>query len=155
MISQTVEYALRAMSYLASLPDQGDAAASSEAISQATQVPQGYLSKVMRSLVCADLVRSYRGPKGGFVLARAPDRISVLHIVDAVDPIKRIERCPLDNPLHTSLCPLHRCLDDAFAHIERVFDSTSLASVLQSACEGGQCQRLLAQQMGVPRRLQS
>ncbi len=155
MISQTVEYALRAMSHLASLTASKDAAATSEAISLATRVPQGYLSKIMRSLVCADLVRSFRGPNGGFVLARRPERITVLDIVNAVDPIKRIEYCPLDNPLHTSLCPLHRCLDDAFAHIERVFGSTNLASVLESAHEGGQCRTLFVKDLGLPRGPQS
>jgi Rrf2 family protein len=148
MISQTVEYALRAMSHLASSAGE---AASSEAIALATRVPQGYLSKIMRSLVCADLVRSFRGPRGGFVLARDATAISVLDIINAVDPIKRIERCPLDNPLHTALCPLHRCLDDAFAQIEKTFEATKLASVLDAACRQGQCRALFTTNLTTPR----
>ncbi|MBX3385028.1 MAG: Rrf2 family transcriptional regulator [Phycisphaeraceae bacterium] len=130
MISHTVEYALRAMSHLASI---GDGAATSRSIARATRVPHGYLSKVMRSLVCAELVRSFRGPHGGFALARDPRNITLLDIVNAVDPIRRITCCPLDNPLHSRLCSLHRCLDDNLASIEQSFQRTTLGSVLDSA----------------------
>ncbi len=138
MLSQTVEYALRAMSHLASLHGQ---ASTCDLISQATLVPRGYLAKVLRGLVSARLVRSHRGPHGGFVLAREADAISVLDIVNAVDPIQRIERCPLNNPVRVALCPLHRCLDDAMAQIEATFRRTTLGTVYDESC-GGSCQSL-------------
>lgn len=130
MISQTVEYALRAMSSLAAL---GGAAATSESIARSTRVPQGYLSKIMRDLVRADLVRSFRGPHGGFVLARGAEAISLLDIVNAVDPIRRIVGCPLEDPEHAKLCPLHQCLDDAIGHLEERFRTTTLESVHSSS----------------------
>lgn len=139
MLSQTVEYALRAMIYLASF---GDSAVNCETLSGQTRVPAGYLSKVMRDLVCANLVRSYRGPHGGFTIARHPDTISLLDVVNAVDPIHRISNCPLDNPLHTALCPLHRRLDDAIEHVERTFRETSLGSVLSGSNSNGACKAL-------------
>lgn len=130
MFSQTVEYALRAMLYLASIDGQ---AATSKGIARRTRVPSGYLSKLMRDLVLADLVTSFRGPHGGFTLARLPEQISILDVVNAVQPIRRIRRCPLGNPEHTSLCPLHRHLDDALATIEGIFRETSLAELLRTA----------------------
>jgi Rrf2 family nitric oxide-sensitive transcriptional repressor len=141
VISQTVEYALRAMSHLASL--QG-AAATSEAIARATRVPRGYLSKIMRDLVCAGLVQSFRGLHGGFRLARDPSGISVLDIVNAVDPVRHVERCPLDNPLHERLCPLHRCLNEAMRAMEQAFRRTTLTTVLEGEREPGTCRSLLA-----------
>lgn len=138
MVSQTVEYALRAMSHLASLRH----AATSVEIAGATKVPHGYLSKVMRDLVCADLVRSYRGRRGGFILARELAAISVLDIVNAVDPIHRIDHCPLGNPLHAALCPLHKCLDDAIAHIEQTFARATLGGVAATAALDGCCSTL-------------
>jgi len=141
MISQTIEYALRAMSSLASLES---AAATSETIARMTHVPQGYLSKVMRDLVRADLVRSFRGPHGGFVLARDPGAITLLDIVNAVDPIRRISACPLNDPRHVDLCPLHQCLDDCLAHIENRFRSTTLGSVLSATHAAHDCRALLA-----------
>ncbi len=141
MISQTIEYALRAMNNLASLKG---AATTSEAIARATRVPQAYLSKIMRDLVLADLVRSFRGPHGGFVLARDAGTITLLDIVNAVDPIRRISACPLEDPRHADLCPLHQCLDDCLGHMEERFRSTTLGSVLSATHGATDCRALLA-----------
>lgn len=130
MLSQTIEYALRAMMHLAALAP-GESA-SSEVISTHTQTPAGYLSKVMRDLVLAELVVSQRGPKGGFALARTPDKISMLDVVNAVDSMQRIHRCPLGNPAHLKLCPLHQRIDSALDHIEGEFRRTTLAEMLVS-----------------------
>ncbi len=127
MFSQTVEYALRAMMYLASLDGTP---VTSERIAENTRVPAGYLSKVMRDLVLGNLVTSYRGPRGGFALVSKPDAITMLDVVGAVDPIRRIHKCPIDNPNHMNLCPLHRRLDDALAEIERSFRTVTLAEML-------------------------
>jgi Rrf2 family nitric oxide-sensitive transcriptional repressor len=126
MFSSTTEYALRAAVFLASL---GGESASSERIAEATKVPPGYISKVMRDLVVARLVESQRGPNGGFTLARDPAAITVLDVVNAVTPLQRIESCPLGNPTHLNLCPLHRRLDDAIASIQDAFRKTTLAEV--------------------------
>ncbi len=127
MFSQTVEYALRAMMLLASLEG---APMTSERIAARTRVPPGYLSKVMRSLVLGKLVASSRGPGGGFVLSAGPAQISILDVVQAVDPIRRIHACPMDNPEHTQLCPLHRSLDRAIGEMEKSFARTTLAQML-------------------------
>lgn len=136
-LSSTTEYALRAAVYLASLEG---GAASSERIAENTKVPPGYISKVMRDLVVAGVASSQRGPNGGFVLARAPAKISILEVVDAVTPIRRITACPLGNSAHLSLCPLHRKLDDAIETIQKAFASTTLAELLvQGAGKPGRC----------------
>lgn len=131
MLSQTTEYALRAIIHLASLPPQSTA--SSEAIAERTRVPRGYLSKIMRDLVVAGVVTSQRGPSGGFTLARAAADISILDVVDAVDPLRRITKCPLGNPAHLTLCPLHRRLDDALGLVQSSFRDTSLAELLETS----------------------
>ncbi|MGE3108599.1 MAG: Rrf2 family transcriptional regulator [Phycisphaerales bacterium] len=127
MFSQTVEYALRAMMHLTANPATP---LTSEAIAASTSVPSGYLSKVLRDLVRADLISSARGPRGGFRLAREPSRISILDVVNAVDPIQRISRCPIGNPNHTRLCALHRSLDNALATVESALRASSLADML-------------------------
>ncbi len=128
MFSQTVEYALRAMMFLAS---RGGSPVTSECIATNTRVPAGYISKVMRDLVLGNLVASFRGPHGGFVLTAKPEAITMFDVVDAVDPFRRIHKCPIDNPNHTELCPLHRRLDDAMAEIERSFRAVTLAHMLE------------------------
>ena len=65
------------------------------------------------------------------MLAKRPSEMTVLDVVNAVDPIKRIERCPLDLKAHgESLCSLHQRLDAATALMERAFAETTVADVL-------------------------
>lgn len=128
MLSHTVEYALRAMGHLAMLDGEP---ATSQSIASRTSIPQGYLSKIMRDLVCADLVRSFRGRRGGFVLARPAARITILDIVNAVDPIRRIDCCSKDST-QGMCCPIHRCIDEAMSLIESRFRGATLVSILES-----------------------
>ncbi len=141
MLSQTVEYALRAMVYLAAL--EPDRAANSETIAGHTKIPHGYLSKILRDLVVAKLVRSQRGPSGGFSLAQPAEKVSLLSVVNAVDPITRIARCPLGDPAHISLCPLHSRLDHAIALVEQELKQTTLAELRDtSSANASGCRQL-------------
>lgn len=128
MLSQTVEYALRAAVYLAG---QTGTPQTNEQIATATKVPAAYLSKVLQSLTRAGLVQAQRGVRGGFLLARMPDELTILEVVNAVDPIQRIKACPLGLKSHgAQLCPLHKRLDDALAEVELAFADSTLAEVL-------------------------
>lgn len=136
MISRTAEYALRAAVLLADSDGQPRTGAQ---ISAATQVPVDYLAKVMRELGRAKLVRSRRGLNGGFTLAEDPADISVLDVVNAVDPIERINSCPLGITGHVDLCPLHRRLDEAIASVEQAFAETSVAELVGGSAKGSLC----------------
>lgn len=125
MISHTAEYALRAIVYLADQPEPRTNAQ----IAEATQIPLGYLAKVMQGLSRARLVSAQRGLHGGFTLARDPSKLTVLEIVNVVDPVQRFHECPLG--LHgCNLCPLHRMLDDAAKAIDATFGDTTIADLL-------------------------
>ncbi len=128
MISQTVEYALRAIATIAQHEGQPCTA---KKISEITQVPLPYLSKLMQGLVRSGLVHSQRGLHGGFVLTKEPKDFTILDVVDVVEPIKRIHECPLRIQSHgTNLCPLHRRLDEALEATETIFRETTLAEML-------------------------
>jgi Rrf2 family protein len=128
MISQTAEYALRAIVYLAAEPD---APKTTKQIAEATHVPVGYLSKVLQSLSRAGLISSQRGLYGGSQLLKSPEELSIYEIVHAVEPIQRIRSCPLGLKAHgTRLCPLHRRLDEAMALVEQSFRTTTVAEIL-------------------------
>jgi len=128
MISQTVEYALRAVVTIAQHDGQPCTARKIAAI---TQVPSAYLSKLMQGLVRGGLVTSQRGLHGGFVLSRDPKEMTVFDVVDVVEPFKRIHTCPLGIDSHgATLCPLHRRLDKAMEMTEKVLRETTIAQVL-------------------------
>lgn len=134
MISRTAEYALRAAVHLAGA--QG-APRTTRQIAAATRVPGPFLSKVLQSLGRAGLVRAQRGLHGGFSLAKPADEISVLAVVNAVDPLERIVSCPLGLPEHEgTLCPLHARLDRAAAQVEQAFATTPLAEIIGKAAGG-------------------
>jgi Rrf2 family protein len=128
MFSQTVEYALRAVAYLAGeAPD----ARTTGQIAEVTRVPPAYLSKVIQGLSRAGVVHSQRGVHGGISLVKSPADLTILEVVNAVDPIRRIRECPLGLASHgVHLCPLHRRLDNALALVEDAFGGTTLAEVL-------------------------
>ncbi|HEY9733576.1 MAG TPA: Rrf2 family transcriptional regulator [Drouetiella sp.] len=127
MISQTAEYALRAMVFLAIR----ESAATGQEIAKATQVPPGYLSKVMQQLAKGKLVKSQRGMGGGFVLAREPEKVSILDIVNAVDPIEKLLVCPLGVQGHgLNLCPLHKRISEATAQVENAFARSTLSELI-------------------------
>jgi Rrf2 family transcriptional regulator, nitric oxide-sensitive transcriptional repressor len=128
MFSQTVEYALRAVVHLA---DQAPSARTTDQIAVATLVPKAYLSKVLQGLCRGKIVQSKRGLGGGMVLTKSPSALTILDIVNAVEPIRRIRECPLGLTAHgVRLCPLHKRLDNALAMVERAFRQTTLAEIL-------------------------
>lgn len=131
MFSQTAEYALRASVTLA---EHSERAVSATELAKVTSVPSDYLFKVMKQLVKAGLVVAVRGKYGGYRLSKSPSQISVLDVVNAVDPITRIHRCPLNRPEHSEkLCPLHQQLDDTYAQLERQLAQCSLAKLTEDA----------------------
>ena len=90
---------------------------------------------MLQPLGRAGILTSQRGIKGGYTLERDPSDLAVLEVVNCVDPIQRIKRCPLKFAGHAgSLCPLHQMLDDAIGDIERRFSEFTIAGLLR---EGG------------------
>lgn len=129
MISPTAEYALRAVVALA---QAGGDSATTQWLAQVTRVPAGYLPKVLQMLGRAGLVESRRGLGGGFKLSKPAESMTVLEVINAVDPVKRIQKCPLNIASHgVNLCPLHKRLDDAFAHVERSFALSLISEMLE------------------------
>lgn len=128
MFSQTVEYALRAVVHLA---DQAPEPRTTDQIATVTHVPKAYLSKVIQGLCRAGVLHSKRGSGGGVTLVKSPAELTILEVVNAVEPIARIRECPLGLKAHgTRLCPLHRRMDNALAQVEAAFEKTTLAEVL-------------------------
>jgi Rrf2 family protein len=104
------------------------------AIAESTKVPLAYLSKILQGLQRGQIVHLQRGIGGGVKLALSPDRLTVLDVVNAVDPIKRIKSCPLNLMSHgPNLCELHRRLDDSMLSIEESLGTTTLSELMKKS----------------------
>lgn len=129
-LTQTAEYALRAMAHVASL-GKGQAQRAQD-MALATGIPLPYLSKILRRLVVAGLLVSQKGHHGGFVLARPARDIRFADILAAADYNPNPEACAFGwencDPVHP--CPLH----PAWAQLKTSYSdwaaSTTLAQVV-------------------------
>jgi Rrf2 family transcriptional regulator, iron-sulfur cluster assembly transcription factor len=107
LLSRSTEYAIRAMTFLASLPP-GRLAGARE-ISEAENIPMPFLWKILQTLARRKLIRSFKGIRGGYQLATAPDSVTLSMIVEATDSVGRLSACVLGLPdcSDENCCPLH------------------------------------------------
>ena len=82
-ISRKIDYGLRAMIYLSSIPMES--VVPFREIARQMDVPEDFLAKILKTLVDQGLVKSTRGPHGGYALARNPADISFLDVIEAVE----------------------------------------------------------------------
>ncbi|MFK8112108.1 MAG: Rrf2 family transcriptional regulator [Rubripirellula sp.] len=130
MLSKTAEYALRAV---ACMSGATGSPLSADLVAKKTKVPRRYLTRVLQDLASAGLVQSRPGPGGGYELAVATDKLTILDVVNAVGPLERIRNCPLGLESHTELCPLHAELDKAYAATESAFAGVTIQQLVESA----------------------
>jgi Rrf2 family protein len=128
VLPKTVEYALRAVVALGASPH----CIAADPLAERTKTPRRYLNTVLQQLVRADVVASQPGPGGGYRLAIDASEITILDVVNAVAPLERIRSCPLGLKSHTSLCPLHAKLDQAYEATEKALREVTIAQLLNS-----------------------
>ncbi len=128
-LSRPVDYALRAMQYLAGLPEPQEATRTT--LSRQLNAPEAFLAKVMRKLAVADLVHARPGVGGGFCLTRPPDRISMLQVVEAVEGTAGLNSCFLNSePCGCGTpCGAHLAFAPARAAMLDALRTTSIADL--------------------------
>jgi Rrf2 family protein len=93
-ITRQADYALRAMTYLAQL--EPARRASTSQIAEEKSIPPSFLAKIISQLSIAGLIHTSRGARGGVSLARSPEDISVLEVVEAIDGPIQLNECTDD-----------------------------------------------------------
>lgn len=130
MLTQTADYALRALIHLAHDPDDGYH--QTRDMSSALNVPHNYLGKILQLLAHAGVVESQRGMNGGFRLCRLPDQIRLYDVFRAIDAVPKDPDCPLlTGGRQRELCLLHRRFAGMTAAYVRFLKETTLEDVLQ------------------------
>ena len=94
-ITRQADYAVRAVLYLAKLGPEQRAATSQ--IAQEQRIPPSFLAKIVSQLSVAGLLQTSRGARGGVSLARPPEQISLLEVVEAIDGPIYLNECVADS----------------------------------------------------------
>jgi Rrf2 family protein len=134
-ISRKVDYALRALIHLAR--HDGERACTLGAIAAQIAVSPQFLAKIVEELVHRGLIRSRRGPKGGYVLGRSAAEISFNDVIEAVEGPITLNSC-LDGHGDCTLlgsCGMQPVWQEAQRRLVEVFARTTLAD-MGTACRG-------------------
>ena len=133
LFSQTTEYALRAMAWLAATSPNTPVRA--RKLSEETGIPIHYLAKIMRRLVIGGVLTSQKGKGGGFILARPRDQIRFAEILHAVDAYPEAGRCAFGWGAcnEAAPCPLHESWSQLGGAVRDWASSTTLADVRNGA----------------------
>lgn len=105
-ITRQADYAIRCILYLA---EKKGRITMSKEISRAKKIPMDFLSKILQRLTKAGLVRSHRGVKGGFELAKVPEEIDLLQVINVIDGPITFNRCAVSKKLcsFSKSCSVH------------------------------------------------
>lgn len=108
MFSKTVEYAIRAVFYIAQKSEHGSRVGIKE-ISSGINAPEHFLAKVLQELSRKGLIQSIKGPNGGFYIEEASRKKTLADIVKAIDGDKLFTGCGLGLNVcsEKNPCPLH------------------------------------------------
>jgi Rrf2 family protein len=135
MFSRSAEYAIRAMIFLALQP-AGKLTGARE-IAEAERIPTQFLWKILQNLTRRKLVRSFKGARGGYELARPAERVTIEDIVSATDEsgvtqdcVLGLEICSEEKP-----CPLHHTWKEIRERLTAMLEQTTLADLARVANE--------------------
>ncbi len=126
-ITRQADYAVRAVYYLTSLGPDNRAATSKIAAEQ--RIPPSFLAKIVSQLSVAGLLHTSRGARGGVSLAKEPENISLLDVVEAIDGPIQLNECVGDNSICTfdEDCPMRPIWCDAQKDLVDRLQSTDFA----------------------------
>ncbi len=128
-LSSTARQALHAVLCVAIFHDDGPVRV--EEIAVATGNPRNYLSKILHALARAGILRSTRGPTGGFQLAQPPDEIALERVIAPFEPVGErrclmgLPSCGDDHP-----CAIHDRWSRVATVVEKFFRETTVAGLL-------------------------
>ena len=136
-ITVECDYALRIILYLAGLKE--GCKADSATIAEVQKIPQRFNIKIMRKLTMAGIIKSYKGVKGGYALAKPPAEITLLDVVEVIDGDINLNKCMNDSCDCTRIekrqCPIHKELADINEYINQRLKSINFEYLLKTGGE--------------------
>ena len=134
-ISRRTDYGVRVILDLASLPENGRAP--TQEIADRQNIPSPFLAKIISQLSLSGLATTYRGAGGGVRLARPPEEISLLQVIEALEGPIRLNRCVIQPSLcpRDRSCPIHDTWAKAQAQLTSLLETTTFDDLVNSARE--------------------
>lgn len=131
--TKRADYGLMAVHYIAAHGDEG--AVSAKRIAEEFNIPPERLAKILQRLAKKQLIESHNGPKGGYVLTREPEQITVGQVLRALEGPVRIVSCMVENDdcPQFSRCNLRRPVEKIQASISYFLDNVTLAELAADA----------------------
>ncbi len=125
------EYGMLGVLYLAD-KDNSSVTPLSE-ISEAKDIPEKFLAKIFQSLSRSGIVRSHRGVRGGFTLARKPEEITIKEVLESIQGPYHLIKCVKDTDVcnKSDFCALRELLVMAEEKLVAVFEGHTLADLVQ------------------------
>ena len=129
-VSRKIDYALRAVIHLAN-EESTDRACSVAEIAAREKIPRQFLEKIVQDLIHKGLVRSRRGPHGGYVLARPADQVTFRDVIEAVEGPILLNACVGEHPdcFLLGACGMERIWREGQRRVLDLFQTTTLADV--------------------------
>lgn len=133
-ISALQEYGLRCLLQLSK--NGSDKPVSADEISKKELLSSAYVEKILQKLAKAGFVKSIRGTKGGYILAREPQEISIGHLMKVIDGSPMSELCGHfsgtgEECTHISGCSIRPLWTNIYKYIYEVLDKTSLHDLMK------------------------
>jgi Rrf2 family protein len=129
-ITRSEEYGLRGLVFLAKQPPQKVTLVSE--VSNKQKIPGTFLAKIFQRLTKAGLLRSIRGAKGGFVLGKPPNEITIKEIIEAIEGPIALNRCLLKKGEceEEKICPLQSVWEEVQQRFIDILDNTTIEDLL-------------------------
>jgi len=124
-ITRQADYALRAVMYLAQIGDAKRAATNQIAKQQG--IPPSFLAKIISQLSLAGLIQTSRGARGGVSLAKQPEEITILEVIEAIDGPIILSDCTIHKCGFGERCPLQRVMCKARNELVEILGSATFA----------------------------
>jgi Rrf2 family protein len=136
-LTNTADYAIRCMIYIASLPPEH--AVLRRDVATAQSIPSSFTAKILRDLARAGLLRSTRGPHGGFVIGRPANEISLLEVVEAIEGPLSLTQCVPDPEgcQHSYNCPANAVWASLQEQLAGLLRGVSLEDLVSAPRHGG------------------
>ncbi len=123
------DYAVRIVYYLAGRDEKTDA----KTISESTGVPLRFSLKILRKLVGSEIVRSYKGSRGGYQLQKPPNEISFADVIGSVEGVYTFSRC-LDPEFECECnicdCRFQKVYDDISEMVREKLESVKFSQLI-------------------------